>query len=325
MRLAPLLLALVVGCSPARTATPAPPADVAPVGADLAAEASPAEVLAANPASSGEFGLLVMAHGGDAAWNAAVEAEVDELRHLLPVELAFGMANPRTLQAGADALEARGVTRAAVIRLFLSGESFREQTDFYLGMSDTPPAQFVLMGPAAADPASRLQLEHGLQITTHDHGLLETRLAHDVLVERAVALSEDPGQESVILVGHGMGDDRADAAVRANLDPIAASLRDLGFAQVTATTLREDWPEKRAVAEAEIRAFVEGEAAAGRRVLVVPARLSGFGPYAEVLEGLAYAAGDGILPDPALSDWILRTGRELGCREGWVGSEACER
>jgi len=129
----------------------------------------------------------------------------------------------------------------------------------------------------------------------------------------------------VLLIAHGMGDDDKNSAVEANLERIADSMTERGFARVEGTTLREDWPEKRRLAEAEIREFVDREAGAGRRVIVLPARLSGFGPYAQVLDGLEYVAGEGILPHPALSDWILSTGTELGCSRGWIAAEACER
>lgn len=309
--------ALLAGCaaSPGDSLDPAPtPAD------DRSADA------AAFVGSSADFGLLVMAHGGDEAWNASVQAEVDELRGVLPVELAFGMANPMTLEPAIEALEARGVERAAVIRLFLSGASFREQTDWFLGMADTPPENFVLMGHGGGHHTpSREAIEHDLEFATHDHGLLDTDLARDILVDRALTLSEDAGRESVILVAHGMGDDADNAAVLADLERVADAIRDHGFARVEAATLREDWPDERPAEEAAIRAFVADETDAGRRVLVLPARLSGFGPYAEVLEGLDYVAGEGLLPHPSLSDWILRTGARLGCSRGWVDAEACER
>lgn len=181
------------------------------------------------------------------------------------------------------------------------------------------------MGPAASDPDARAQLDHDLDLVTHDHGLMDTNLVRDILIDRAVALSDAPSEASVLLIGHGMGDERKNAAVEADLERIADTMAARGFARVESTTLREDWPEKRSLAEAEIREFVDREADAGRRVIVLPARLSGFGPYAEVLDGLEYVAGEGILPHPALSDWILATGTALECTRDWVVAEACER
>lgn len=57
---------------------------------------------------------------------------------------------------------------------------------------------------------------------------------------------------------------------------------------------------------------------AGERVIVVPFRLSGFGPYAEVLEGLEYEAdGRGLLPHPQLSEWIRQSAAQAACDAGW--------
>ena len=54
-----------------------------------------------------------------------------------------------------------------------------------------------------------------------------------------------------------------------------------------------------------IRRFVSSESEEGRTVIVIPFRLSGFGPYAQVLEGLPYRAdGRGLIPHPAITDWI---------------------
>jgi hypothetical protein len=70
-------------------------------------------------------------------------------------------------------------------------------------------------------------------------------------------------------------------------------------------TLREDWPEKRQAAEQRVRDFVSKAASEGRRAIVIPFRLSGFGPYAEVLKGLAYESdGQGLLPHANVTQWI---------------------
>ena len=97
----------------------------------------------------------------------------------------------------------------------------------------------------------------------------------------------------------------------------ARRLTDLGFAAVRATTLREDWPEARKRAEAEIRGWVAEQKDLGRRVLVVPVRVSGFGPYADVLAGLPFEGAPGLLPHPAVTDWIREKIGEVERAEGW--------
>jgi hypothetical protein len=89
----------------------------------------------------------------------------------------------------------------------------------------------------------------------------------------------------------------------------AQQLHSLGrFEHVQCETLREDWPERREESEQRIRRYIEDAAGRGIRVLVVPFRVAGFGPYAEVLENLDYVAdGQGFCPHPNIADWITQT------------------
>jgi hypothetical protein len=77
-------------------------------------------------------------------------------------------------------------------------------------------------------------------------------------------------------------------------------------------TLREDWPEKRAVSETRIRAFVEQANRDGGSAIVIPYRVAGFGPYAQVLEGFSYVSdGKGLLPSAEVAQWVRRQVDEL--------------
>lgn len=273
--------------------------------------------LSSEPTGDGTVGVLVMAHGGDDSWNSTVDRAVAGLSTEVPVELAYGMANPYTLQSALDRLADRGVQRVALVRAFLSGQSFLDQTRWYLGLAEQPPEQFVLMGPAAKDASARAPLRHGLEIRTHEPGILDSDFAGAVMADRAQELSRDPSAESVLLLAHGMGDDQENDRVLTAMDRVASQVARHGFSDVRSATLREDWDEARAVAEAEIREYVESRGEAGDRVLVLPVRLTGFGPYAEVLDGLEYEQGRGLLPHPLIGDWIMSTANSVSCRAGW--------
>lgn len=262
-------------------------------------------------------GVLVMAHGGSPEWNAHVGEAVAPLASEVPTALAYGMANPMTLRASLDSLDARGVDHVAVVRLFLSGESFLDQTEFYLGLSEEPPAEFLLMGPMATDATARVPIPHPLAVATHHHGLLDSPEAAEIATKRAMTLSQDPARERVLMIAHGMGEEHENQRVLRAMGGAQQSISSLGFAAVEIETLREDWPEHRAVAEVRIREFVTSAARDEESVLVIPMRLSGFGPYAEVLEGLEYRAGDGLLPDDAIATWVRRTANEVSCGAGW--------
>ena len=276
-----------------------------------------ADLLSPGEIERATVGVLVMAHGGTSAWNDHVGDAVAPLAASAPTAVAYGMADPTTLTAALDSLRDRGVEQVAVVRMFLSGESFAEQTHFYLGLSDTPPASFVLMGPAAADPAARSPIRHSMTVATHVDGLLTSREAATIASERALTLSSTPSRESVLLIAHGMGAEDENDRVLEVMRAAADLIRTADFAEVEIATLREDWLEQRKTAEANIRRFVSDQAALDRTVIVVPMRLSGFGPYADVLVDLPFLQGEGLLPHGAVGEWLHRTATDVACSAGW--------
>lgn len=90
------------------------------------------------------------------------------------------------------------------------------------------------------------------------------------------------------------------------MDARAEGVRDaLPFRHVQVMTLREDWPDKREEAERRIRAFVVNARTNQITTIVIPFRVQGFGPYAQVLDGLQYVAdGQGLIPHTKVTHWI---------------------
>lgn len=297
-----LLLSLTLGACAGgigpSTAHPAPPASTA------------AQPMDGQPVP----GLLVMAHGGSDAWNQSVGEAVAPLRGELPTALALGMADPVTLQAALDSLDAAGATDVAVVRLFLSGTSFLHQTEYLFGLRDDPPPHPMLMhGPHGAGELAPLR--HDQRILLSREGLSDSPAAANIVASRAEAI--DPGHVAPVLVlAHGMGSEEDNRALLADMEAATARLAGMGFTRVRAATLREDWPEARARSEAEIRAWLEEAADAGPEPVVVPYRLSGFGPYAKVLAGLSYQGTEGLLPDPSITGWLRSQAGQLFCRGG---------
>jgi len=274
-------------------------------------------------------GILVMAHGGIPEWDQAVADAVAPLKTKVPTALALGMADPATMQAAIDSLESQGVGTIAVVRLFLSGESFMHDTEYYLGLREDPPAMPMAMmmshgqgghgqhgghGAHGSDAIRPLSLSAGVLLERR--GISDFPFIADIVAERARTVSVDPSRESVIVIAHGMGEEDENQRVLDNMAGSVEALRAIGFRAVRAATLREDWPEVREHAEAEIREWVGTRAAAGDRVIVVPFRLFGFGGYAEVLEGLTYTPADGLLPHPSVTTWIEEAAGSLFCAGG---------
>src|SRR5688572_11714371 len=84
-----------------------------------------------------KVGVLVLAHGGSESWNQLVIDATRPVGKQYPVEVAFGMALPRTMQEGIDKLESQGVTKIVVVPLFVSSYSFIiRQSEYLLGKRD---------------------------------------------------------------------------------------------------------------------------------------------------------------------------------------------
>ncbi|RYZ14810.1 MAG: hypothetical protein EON61_02225 [Alphaproteobacteria bacterium] len=267
------------------------------------------------------IGVLVMAHGGGAVWNAEVETMLAPLARDYPLELAFGMAEAASLEAGVRKLEARGVQKIAVVRLFISGESFYERTEQILGLAPgadprpTPSEHDAHAGHGGGGghDMALWRIASKSSFAISKEGLADAPEMGAVLVERVRALSTDPRNESVLILAHGPGDDAEDQRWLKMIDQRAESVRRIApFKKVQAETLREDWPEKRVVSEGRIRAFVEAGFKDGGRVIVIPYRVAGFGPYASVLKDLTYVADSkGLLPSTEVEHWVRRQVKEL--------------
>jgi sirohydrochlorin cobaltochelatase len=272
------------------------------------------------------YGVLIMAHGGSPEWNRTVLDAVEPLRDRYPVEVAFGMADACSLQEGVRKLEAQGVRSIGVVRLFISGASWYEETEKILGLRDgAPPAAASACGGGqeghhgghgghdAHHSMAFFRLDTRASFVLSTQGLSEAPEVGPILVDRAKSLSRAPEQEDVLVLAHGPGDDAENQRWLETIDARAAEIRAaLPFHRVEVLTLREDWPEKRQDAEKRVVDFVARAKAEGRKAIVIPFRLSGFGPYAEVLAGQEYVADQrGLLPHVNVTQWIARQAEEL--------------
>jgi len=271
-----------------------------------------------------------MAHGGAGGWNDLVEEAAAPLSAKAPLEVAFGMARADTLQDAVTKLEAKGVDRIVVLRLFVSGRSFLKRTLKILGLKKGAgkrpedwdehlghEGHHMHMGGPDAMPLWKVETRSEFYVTRE--GLLEGGVAEKVLVKRAKKLSTDPKDESVLLLAHGVGIDMIDAFWRRGMIPTAEAVKAaLPFRDVAALTMRDDWPEKRKLSTIEIRDFVKKANKDGGRTLVIPYRISGFGPHSDMLDGLEIVKdGRGLLPDPLVTAWFERQLEKALQETGW--------
>lgn len=273
-----------------------------------------------------DFGVLIMAHGGTPHWNQGVLDTTAALAKTHNLEVAFGMADAVSLQDAVTKLEERGAKRIAVVRLFISGESWYERTQQILGMVEGAPMREIIQNHEDSHSTHTMaETDHALTETptmTHSMefwkidstarfalskpGLAQAHEMGDVLLTRASALSENPAREDVLILAHGPGDDAENERwleyINARADVIRAAHQ---FRNVKVATLREDWEEKRIGAEQEVQEFVVNATATNGTAIVIPYRVHGFGPYADVLEGLDYRADEkGLIPHEGVTQWI---------------------
>ena len=261
------------------------------------------------------LGVLVMAHGGGADWNKQVDASIAGLRDRLPVSLAFGMANPQTLQASLDSLRDHGASTVAVVRLFISGDAFLHQTEFLFGLRSDPPEQ-AIMGHHLMDGANLKPLKTNSRILLDRQGMVGSSEAARILLARANESASSPEKTGVMIIAHGMDSEDDNNRLLDAMQDAAEVLRSADYGEVHVAALREDWAEPRAEAEQQIRATVAEMGERWDHVAVIPYRISGFGPYGDVLSGLDYAPTDGLLPHHLVTEWITSRAKANFCSAG---------
>ena len=258
------------------------------------------------------FGVLVMAHGGSEQWNQGVIDTVSPLHENYNVEIAFGMADAFSIQEAVHKLEAKGSEKIAVVRLFVSGESWFERTQQILGLTDGAPERPSADPHAAHDmhpPAHRMEfwkIDSNAQFALSTQGLADAELMAQVLLTRANELSDDADKEDVLILAHGPEDDAENQRWLEKIEQRSALLHEQhSFRTVHVATLREDWKDKREAAETHVRGLVESANSSGGTALIIPFRVHGFGPYEDVFAGLDYRANQvGLIPHPAVTQWI---------------------
>lgn len=270
----------------------------------------------ASAQNNSSLGVLVMAHGGIEEWEQGVLETVAPIQRDHNLEVAFGMADAYSIQEAVSKLEHKGADKIAVIRLFISGESWYERTQKILGLVDGAPTREEYAHDAAQAHGGHgaegmrmefWQIESNAQFTMSEQGLADAEQMAEVLLARANELSTEASAEDVIILAHGPEDDEENERWLENIEQRTVLIKaQHNFRSVHVATLREDWEDKREAAETHLRQLVETANSTGGTALVIPYRVHGFGPYEEVFEGLDYRANQvGLIPHSAVADWIV--------------------
>lgn len=292
--------------------------------------------LLARASVAADYGILLLAHGGDARWNATAGEIRAKLDAQAPTELALGMAELDALQRGVDALQRRGVEKIVALPLFVHSRSeVLDQTAYALGLREQPShvlrRAYEAMARHAGHAGHGAHGAHGHSMTfslervrasvpiVMARALDDSALVADVAARRARALSRKPARETVLLVAHGPVDDDANEVWLQTMSRQAARVQQAGgFKAVESYTIRDDAPKSvRDAAIAKLREAVKAASKSGRAV-VVPYLIARGGieeKLVDALKGLSYAwDGATLCPDPAIERHLAEEARAAAAR-----------
>ena len=247
-----------------------------------------------------EIGVVIMPHGSTQPYNDAIEKTIAPLTRVYQIEMAYGMGDQLIIQRAVSRLEQRGVKKIVFGRMYGLVDHMKPKTDYILGLSDeylhkldqgrTPPPQI----RSAAIFSTFGGYEEGADVA---------RVLHDRIME----ISQNPSEETVILLAHGTKSDEDNqrwlSVINANIEKLRREPHCAKLKDIKAATVREDWPELRKKAVKEVRELIQEGNKTGR-VLVISNRLYGPGPYPKMLDGLDFEFnGKGFL-SPVIERWL---------------------
>ena len=264
------------------------------------------------------LGTLVVAHGGDSAWNALV---LDAARSAVtggPVEVSFLMgpaARTMRFQEAVARLERQGVAAIAIVPLLVSSFSGHYDQVRYLA-GDSVRLDEGMMHHLHMSGIERPTAKVPLRVT---RAMDDAPHVARVLLERARALATSPARQAVFIVGHGPNSAEDYAAWMTNLRVAADSVKALGgFRDVRVDLVRDDAPAPvRAEAVRRVRELIELQhLLTGERVVVVPVLVSkgaiNRDKLPNDLRGLPIVySGEPLLPHPQISRWIEDRARSV--------------
>lgn len=251
-----------------------------------------------------KHGILVISHGSRSSeWVELVETAVAGARFPkhIPVFCSYlELVEGKLIQDGIHYLENQGVTDIIVIPLFVSsGSTHIDEISYALGVKDAP------LLPTDMTPFD-------IRATIHMASPIDDDpVIADILYEKIKPLSQEPGKELLLLVGHGSIEKGFHANWRQGLEQLAKRLQLLGgFAGAeTAMLLPNQIPFR-------MKLWQKRLPLSEYTVLVVPLFLSeGYFTkqvIPERLRGYEYRYnGQALLPHEGISRWIERQAEPL--------------
>ena len=256
-------------------------------------------------ASPSEIGVVIMPHGSTQPWNDAAERVIEPLKAKYKIEMAYGMGDPGIIQEAVSKLEQQGIKRIVFVRMYQLAHHMKPSSDYILGLAESPRPHGA-SGGHGHDANYPPQVRSAVLFSAFG-GYEEYPEIAQVVCERIAEISKDPAKETVLLLAHGSETDQDNAewisVMNANIERVKKDPRCASFKAIKAATVREDWPEQRERAVADVRKTIQENAKTGR-VLVIANRLYGSGPYKKMLTGLDFEMNEKGLVHPVITRWL---------------------
>lgn len=258
------------------------------------------------PVTRENLGVVFMPHGSNYNWNRTMMDAISELHEDYMIEHAFSMGDATLMNQAVEKLEARGATAVTVLRIFSLESSFQESIEYTLGLRDQVAHGGMMH--AMGGPPQRVISSSEFYTTG---GLEDSPLFAEALLERAINLSSNPEDETVILVGHGTRTEEGNTRWMNNLKSITAHMektaeeQGYNFRDFKFENWREDWPDLRDERIESVRRMVQIASEDGGTAIVIPARTTKGGHAQRWLSDLDFKHdGEGFAPHPLFVEWV---------------------
>jgi len=248
---------------------------------------------------SGRVGVLALAHGFKEKGNRQFTEAFADASETYPTTYAFGMAMMTSdhIQSAITALEDAGADTIVVIPTTTADHStLIRQWDYIFGLEEESAYLDV---PRVQTKARVIWTD-----TPTAHPIMAT-----ILLDYARAMSSDPANELVIIMGHGPQSDEDNAKELALMAQHAAYLKEVGgFMDVKFANVQDDAPTAvRAANVATIRGYAQSAIDQGHQVLAVTTALTESGVVGRMrkdVEGVATFSSKGLMEHPRFGEWI---------------------
>jgi len=252
------------------------------------------------PDVKGPQGVVILMHGFREQGDRMFRQQMQPIGDIFPTSMGVGMAMMMSehIQIALDDVKAAGAKEVVVVPITSSATNeLHRQWMYIFGQQATPEFSSVprvktdlklhFVPPPGADP-----------------------LIAEILLDRANELSKDPGNEFVVIAGHGPSSAEDNAEELKALNSLARIVKEDGrFADVRGMTLQDDAPRDMRRANVKLlRDAVEAATKKGQRVLIVTNLISGRSIQAKLrsdLKGLEYEFNSqGIAAHDNFTKWI---------------------